>query len=101
MNAYVPPPLNNRHIIAFMLYDQANPGVWTAFVKFAFEMAQKRKRLSAQLIIERIRWEVAIQTNPVDQFRINNNYAAYYARKFEMFFPGFNGRFEMRVSRCP
>jgi hypothetical protein len=98
MTAYVPPPLNNRHIYAFILFDRANPYVWNEFVKFAFDMARKRKRLSARLIIERIRWDMPAQTNPIDQFRINNNFIAYYARKFELFFPGYTGRFETRSS---
>lgn len=65
----------------FELYDKANPEVWTQFQLFALDLFMVgRKRAGAKMIMERIRWDTIIKGKG-DTFKINNNYAAYYARK--------------------
>lgn len=66
----------------FNAFDEANPGVWSMFVRFAFELiACGRERYSADALLHRIRWEVAVSTIG-DDFKVNNDFAALYARKF-------------------
>lgn len=85
-------------IDAFNRYDEANPRVWQLFKRFAFEAIEaSRTRLSASLIAERIRWEVSVATFG-EPFKINNNYRAFYARKFEEHFPQHAGKFAFRQS---
>lgn len=84
----------------FQKYDAENPHVWELFKKFAFEMASKSWKLSASLITERIRWELNVVTKTDEPWKINNNYRAYYARKFDQEYPYLSGRFELRRTRA-
>jgi hypothetical protein len=92
------PPLNPKHAAAFEQFDRDNPLVWRAFKKYAFQMAHSQfgGKLSASLITERIRWEMIVETRSADPFKINNNFRAYYARKFEQHYPVYAGCFETR-----
>lgn len=82
---------------AFDEFDKANPRVWSLFVSFANEaVAAGVKTLSASLIVERIRWEVMMQTQADDGFKINNNYRAFYARKYMEAYPHRAGMFKTR-----
>ena len=61
-------------------WHKANPHVWLYFERFSMEAVQKgRKKISHWLIINRIRWEVNIVTTG-DDFKISNDYIAFYAR---------------------
>lgn len=61
-------------------WHKANPNVWLHFERFSMEAVNKgRKKISHWLIINRIRWEVNIITTGED-FKISNDYIAFYAR---------------------
>ena len=61
-------------------WHKENPYVWLYFERFAMEAVNKgRKKISHWLIINRIRWEVNIVTTGED-FKISNDYIAFYAR---------------------
>jgi len=61
-------------------WHKANPDVWKYFERFSMEAVSKgRKKISHWLIINRIRWEVNIVTTGED-FKISNDYIAFYAR---------------------
>ena len=64
----------------FNQYHKDNPQVYELFKRFTF-MAIKRghNRLSAWMIANRIRWETSIVTTGED-FKISNDYIAFYAR---------------------
>ena len=80
-------------------YDNDNPLIWQAFKKYTLEAIQAgKKHYSSKSIFERIRWETEIEAKG-DRFKINNNYSADYARKFEEDFPHFAGIFEKRVCK--
>jgi hypothetical protein len=84
----------------FAEYDRLNPKVWLLFEKFAFRSIQRgRKRVSAKMITERIRWETYIETVGDEPYKINNSFTAYYARKFEALYPVHAGIFETRALR--
>lgn len=88
-------------IDAFGKYHKANPVVWEHFKKFAMEIrATKRKRYSAWTIINRIRWEHDIGVHSED-FKINNNYIAFYARILIHTNPEFKDFFELRALKKP
>lgn len=79
----------------FEAYDKENPEIWEAFVKFTLEAeAAGRKRVGAKMIYERIRWFTQIEAKT--GFKLNNNYTAYYARKFQKVYPELKGIFETR-----
>lgn len=82
----------------FAAFDKANPRVWEMFVEFAVQAINAgRTVLSASLITERVRWETWITTSG-DDFKINNNYRAFYARKFMKQFPIYGDCFRTRKS---
>lgn len=85
----------------FKVYDQENPQIWEAFERFALDLVVAgRKRAGAKLILERIRWETAvraIEAGGPAPLKINNNFAAYYARKLMAKSPhAFGGFFHTR-----
>ena len=68
-------------------WHKANPDVWRLFERFSLEAIQRgRKRISHWLIINRIRWETAIVTTGCD-FKISNDYIAFYARLWKARYP--------------
>jgi hypothetical protein len=61
-------------------WHKANPYVWVYFEQFSFDAIKKgRRKISHWLIINRIRWEVYIETTGND-FKISNDFIAFYAR---------------------
>jgi hypothetical protein len=65
---------------AWWEWHKGNPHVWQLFERFAYEAVNKgRTRISHWLIINRIRWETNIVTTGED-FKISNDYIAFYAR---------------------
>lgn len=73
----------------------ANPLVWKYFETFAQEAVDRdRDKLSHWLIVNRIRWEVFLRTTPVgplagrgEDFKISNDYIAFYARLWKATHP--------------
>ena len=65
---------------AWWVWHKANPKVWLYFEKFALEAVGRRvKKISHWLIINRIRWEIYFETEG-GEFKISNDYIAFYAR---------------------
>jgi len=82
----------------FNEFDRDNPQVWNLFVTFANVLVGRGySMLSSKLIFERIRWETAIQTKDAD-FKLNNNFTAYYARKWNRLNPHLP-QFALRVTK--
>lgn len=85
---------------AFDKFDRENPDVFAAFERLALTAIKKGKtRLSSKLICEVIRWEVFLETSG-EEFKINNNYTAFYARKFMDRHPEHGKCFETRRSKA-
>lgn len=105
-------------------FHDEHPEVWRLFVKFTHNVIEAGfKNYSANAIFERIRWEVDVNTPtvtskrfaslPADRsgninggepvpipskqpFKLNNNYRAYYARRFHKMYPQHDGFFRTR-----
>jgi hypothetical protein len=83
----------------FCLYDVENPHIWKEFQNLSFQLIERGfNKLSAELIYNQIRWLKYMQHGN-DGFKINNNFKAFYARKFMKEFPVYNGIFELRKSK--
>ena len=81
----------------FNEYDESNPHVWELFKQFTRDAYKAgHGRFSAQAIIERIRWKTSVETR--GEFKINNDFAACYARKFHHENPHLDGFFRTRNS---
>ena len=80
----------------FEIYDKENPSVWVKFREKSFETIRKGfSHYSAKGIFEVLRWHEAGEEKD-DGFKVNNNYTAYYARKFMDKFPQHEGFFRTK-----
>ena len=78
-------------------YHKKHPEVWTMFEDFAFQMIERGYRnYSVNAIFERIRWEKDAGGDGITQFKIGNNYRAFYARRFMRKYPEHEGFFRTR-----
>jgi hypothetical protein len=67
-------------VIRWKVWTKDNPHVWDLFQKFTWDGVGKgRKKFSAWLVVNRIRWETSIETTGED-FKIPNEFIALYAR---------------------
>jgi|DEB19_MinimDraft_3_1074340.scaffolds.fasta_scaffold04892_3 hypothetical protein len=77
-------------------WHKANPHVYQLFERFTWEAIKLgHKHLSAWLIVNRIRWETSIVTKG-DDFKISNDFIAYYARLFMHYHPEHKGFFRIK-----
>jgi len=82
------------------LYDRKHPEIWREFVKLTLQLVNQGVRhYGAKAIVEVIRFHRIIHKDDKDEYKINNNITAYYARKFHRNFPQFDGFFETRKSK--
>jgi hypothetical protein len=73
-----------------------NPASYKLFSRFALELARARPgKFGIALIAERVRWEVNVKWR--GEFKVNNSYRAYLARRLVKDHPELEGRFEMRM----
>jgi len=88
----------------FTEFDMRHPEVWDMFCRFTLEAINSgRRNYSADAVMHRVRWENDIAVKPGDendQYKINNNHIAFYARKFKNYFPQHAGFFRMRISEA-
>lgn len=83
----------------FLEFHNSNPHVFEAFEKQALDaIARGRKKLSAKLIINWIRWNEFLRTSDKN-FKINDAFQSYYGRLFESKHPEHEGIFEKRRLR--
>jgi hypothetical protein len=81
---------------SFKKYDEENPKIWELFLYFSRQAKQKGfKNYSAKGIFELIRWHTKVEGKH-NQFKVNNNYHADYARKLMNFDKSFQGFFRTR-----
>ena len=86
-------PLSQKE--QWWLWHKENPHVWELFERFTFEaIGAGHDRLSAWLIINQIRWETTVKTT--GEFKIKNDYIAYYARLFMAMHPKYEGFFKTK-----
>ena len=80
----------------FEQFNLQNPQVWELFEKYAMMIIQRGfSHYGAAAVFERIRWHVQIETIG-QEFKLNNNFCAHYARKFDDKYPDYAGFFRCR-----
>ena len=83
--------------VKFEAFHRANPHVLDAIIRTAHELRNRGvERAGMKLIFERLRWLYTIQTKG-DDYRLNNNWTAYYARLVPLVEPSLVGMFSVRV----
>ena len=85
----------------FLHWLPANQNVFEAFAREAKKIIKRGfSHYSAKTIIEFLRHHSALhQTEPETEWKINNNYAPYLARLFDLVYPGNAGLFEYRITK--
>ena len=77
-------------------WHKENPEFYELFKKFTFQAIQKgHRRLSAWLIVNRLRWETMIVTTG-NEYKISNDFIALYARLFMHEYPDYKGFFRTK-----
>lgn len=85
----------------FSVFHVSNPHVYRELVKLtASAHARGRKKIGIKMLFEILRWNYYMATDdPNSEFKINNNYAPFYARLIMSEQPEFDGIFELREMR--
>lgn len=84
----------------FPAYDAEHPHVWRYFKQFTLELiGAGHKQLGHGLIFGRIRYESFLRKHARDRFKVNQNFAKYYAEKFVKEFPQYDNVFSFRTFR--
>jgi hypothetical protein len=82
---------------AVMSFHAQHPMVWNLFDRFTWDRINRGfKNYSVNAIFERIRWETD-QAQTKRDFKLNNNYRAFYARAWMKANPEYDGFFRTRV----
>ncbi len=82
----------------FNKFHKDNPQIYALFQQEVFKAIRSgKKKLSARTIIEFIRWNIFLKTVNDEDYKINNNHIAYYARMFMNDHPEHEGIFELRT----
>lgn len=81
-------------------YHKAHPEVWDLFVKLTMNrIAKGFTHYGVGAIFGQMRWEMASPTADAAQFKVNNNFHAFYARRFHRMYPQHDGFFRTRVQK--
>lgn len=82
----------------FEAFNRDNPHVYQILVRLAREWVNRtgRRRVGIAILWERMRWELAVQTNEAP--KLNNDYRAHFARMIMRQEPDLEGLFELRRS---
>jgi len=83
---------------AFKEFHNKNPKIYHHFKEYFFYLHNRKgwRKVGGKLIMERIRFEVLIMTKGSD-FKIDNNFTAYYIRLFIQDYPQYEKCFELRT----
>src|SRR5436190_17628290 len=77
-----------------------HPDVMELFERFTLELITRGfKHYGAQAVFERVRWETPAGEDGLSSFKVNNDYAAFYARSFRARHPEHRGFFRLRKQR--
>jgi len=83
----------------WVAWHRLNPHVLDAILRVARDLRRRGfKRGSIWLVYNRLRWLYALQTSG-DEYKLNNSFAAYYARLTMRVDPGLAGFFALRRQR--
>jgi hypothetical protein len=89
-------PLDER----FRTFHEQHPEVYATLVRLTREWKQRgRKKLGIGMVWERMRWEMAMETQDPSGYKLNNDYRSRYARLIMQQEPDLQGVFETRELR--
>tara|TARA_B100000085_G_C18514453_1_gene501052 strand:+ start:699 stop:1046 length:348 start_codon:yes stop_codon:yes gene_type:complete len=78
-------------------FHKQHPEIWDQFVRFTRQIISRGfANYSVNAVFHRVRWEQDMGGDGTTQFKINNNYAPYYSRRFMKMYPQHDGFFRTR-----
>lgn len=85
----------------FDTFNAENPKVYEVLVRLARDWVAftGRRKLGIASLFERARWEIAILTKDAE-YKLNNDFRAFYARMIMLREPDLAGLFELRQSEA-
>ncbi|MFI8890543.1 hypothetical protein [Streptomyces paradoxus] len=84
----------------FRQFHRDNPHVLSEMERLAKQWFESGKTsLGVQLLFEVMRWDRSIKTKSSDEFKVNNDFAAHYARMMIARNPSWAGRIRVRALR--
>ncbi len=91
-------PSAPAHANNFARFHKDNPFILNMLIELALEYKNAgRKRLSMDLLLNKLRWDFDVQTkDDLSNLKINNNYRSYYARAVMEAEPRLKGFFKTR-----
>ena len=84
-------------VVKFIDAHAASPEVWQTFERITLGLIEAGKKAGAIDVLGRARWETHIEGGK--DWKVNNNYAPYYARIFAAKYPEYRDFFEFRKVR--
>ena len=82
------------------LFHAEHPEVWEMFERFTMQLiAAGRDHFGAKAVWERMRWETAVNPAYGEDYKLNNNYHAFYARRFARVHPKHADFFRFRKQK--
>ena len=87
--------MSNFNSESFEEFNDEHPEVYEGFKRFALKAMGFRKHYSADAVLHALRWETMIESG--EEFKINNNWSSFYARKFMKECPSYEGFFRLRT----
>lgn len=86
--------------VDFPAYHYQNPQIYELFKIYTNKALQRGfKNFSAEFVFNIIRWESNISTTDPMNFKLNNNYKAFYSRMYMNEHPQYVGFFRTRKSK--
>ena len=85
----------------FLEFHAKHPEVYAALSRFAHQWRDRKgpdARLGIKMVIERVRWELALGARD-ETPRLNNNHSAFYARLLMAQEPALEGMFMLKKQR--
>lgn len=84
----------------FNEFNQANPHVYNKIVQMTRDLkSQGHKKIGMQMIFEVLRWRSMMRTNSKD-YKLSNDYAAYYSRLIMQQEPDLDGIYTIRENKA-
>jgi len=86
----------------FWEFHNANPRVLLLLIRYAYDWRGAKganSKLGIKALFERVRWETALETAGDDNFKLNNNHTAFYARLIMDSIPNLKDIFKLRRQR--
>ncbi len=85
---------------AFATFNAENPHVYERLVTLAKRYQRAGRKVGIAHLFEIVRWLEFVETRRKDEFKLNNNLRAYYARYIMRTEPTLAGYFDTRTLRA-